>query len=320
MAAVIVALGAATPARADERYDEAKAIFAQAGEAFEAGDRARAAELYQRAFDTYPTPTAAFWHGRALASMGRLVAADARYRVAAEWVLTADAPPAYAEARAAAEREREALAPRIPHVVLRVTAAGAEVEIDGKLLAPQALNVRLPVDPGAHVVSARAPGRAAFRRALELAEGAQVALEVELPELSVAGPTAAPPSRETRPAEPGLGAQRIAGAVFLGLGGAGAVVWAVSGGLYLSKQAEVDERCDPAPEGGDEYLCDSQDAVDAAEAGKVLGTVNDVALFAGLGCAALGAVLLLTASDEGEAAVSLAPSRSGIGLGLEGRF
>src|SRR5262245_49673989 len=69
-------------ADADPAADKATArdLFYQASAAMKSGDHRRAAELFARSDRLYPTPTAALGEARALAQLGRLVAAYDLYQ------------------------------------------------------------------------------------------------------------------------------------------------------------------------------------------------------------------------------------------------
>jgi tetratricopeptide (TPR) repeat protein len=113
---VVWALAAlASPAFAQEdARAQAAAVFAEAGTALEAHDYERAAELYQRAGSLFPTPTAAYWHGKSLDALMRLIAARERYAEAAGWPHADDEPESYARARELAARELRQVDARIP--------------------------------------------------------------------------------------------------------------------------------------------------------------------------------------------------------------
>lgn len=98
-------------------------------------------------------------------------------RVGSAWVeyqkalTAAKAEGQQARARLAEERIA-ALDARVPWLtVVAPEASGAEVLLDGAALAPPALGKELPVDPGAHTVSARAEDGARAAEDVTLAEG-----------------------------------------------------------------------------------------------------------------------------------------------------
>jgi hypothetical protein len=85
-----------------------------------------------------------------------------------------------------ASRRADGLEPRLAKVVVRLPPDGhsapIDVRLDGATLAPSAIGVELPVDPGAHTVQAASPGRRAFVKTFSIAtEGVTTAIAIDLP-------------------------------------------------------------------------------------------------------------------------------------------
>lgn len=176
---------------------------------------------------------ALFQEGRALAATGDYPAACAKFeaargfapwvgvllnladcyehvgRTASAWVIfqqahdlaarTDDPRTAYASSRA------RALEPVISYVTLDATAAtGARISLDGRALLPGSMDAGLPVDPGAHTISASAEGRASWTTTIEVAPAARAHVRVPalvaLPSLArpTRPPSSQPPQRRTR--------------------------------------------------------------------------------------------------------------------------
>jgi hypothetical protein len=149
---VTCALLAATTARAAEPKDEARRILDEGSALYRAGDYQGALTRFERAREIYPSARIYFNMGQALHRLQRRAAAvDAFERFLEE------APDAAAEPRHDAERLLEELRPQIGRV--RVAAsAGSEIAIDGKTVGTAPLSRAVPLDPGGHDLSARAPG------------------------------------------------------------------------------------------------------------------------------------------------------------------
>jgi hypothetical protein len=81
------------------------------------------------------------------------------------------------------------LGPRVPRLTVMLEPAGADavVTLDGTALSPSQLDVRLPVDPGEHVLEATARGRSPVRRSFSMQEGYVTVVEMDTRE-----PTPAP--------------------------------------------------------------------------------------------------------------------------------
>ncbi len=123
-------------------------------------------------------------------------------KIATAWVEFQKALTA-ARAEGQADRERlakdriDVLEPRVPWLTIAVTATdGVEVTLDGATIQPAAYGKEMPVDPGAHVVAAKAPGKQAFEERFELRESEKKTITVPLPDLVATPPL--PPPKETR--------------------------------------------------------------------------------------------------------------------------
>ena len=93
---------------------------------------------------------------------------------------------------AAARKRSDALATRLPHLVLEGTAPrGAEIRRDSTVIGAAELGASIPVDPGTHKVTVRAPGSVAWEVAVTVREGATV--RVKLPDTLQAVPVAVAP-------------------------------------------------------------------------------------------------------------------------------
>lgn len=90
-----------------------------------------------------------------------------------------------------AEARITAIEPRVPWIKL-VATKDTTVTLDGGVVAPVAFGTEMPVDPGAHVVTARGGGDGAFETRVDLREGEHRSVVVELAE-------PLPPLEEPRP-------------------------------------------------------------------------------------------------------------------------
>jgi hypothetical protein len=131
-------------------------------------------------------------------------------KVATAWV---DFQQALTSARTEGDQERarfaqtrlDAIGPRVPWLVISAPAEsrpdGLEVTLDGAALDTFALGKEIPVDPGHHVLAARAPKHKPIEGSLELAEGdhktwALPQLEREEEKHDVIAPPPAGPKRD----------------------------------------------------------------------------------------------------------------------------
>lgn len=180
-------------------------------------------------------------------------------------------------------RERlDAVAPRLPKVTLVPPAQaieGLHVEIDGASLGPAALGVPLPLDPGVHRASARAPGRAPWSWEGTLAQGER--LELPIPELardavSPVPPPAPPPSPSVAEKRTFSTASYVTGGVAVGaLIGA-----AVTGLIALDRQSTYNRLCVT-----DRNYCPDPAGRDAGASARTFAWISTAALATGVGAA-----------------------------------
>lgn len=119
----------------------------------------------------------------------------------------------------------------------------------------------------------------------------------------------------------GSSPQRLLGFVALGVGGAGLLVGAVSGGLAVSRHGSLIDAC-PTGHCRPDQKAALQPDVDAY---NTLGAVSTVGFLAGGVVAGAGVILLLTApravqTREASASISIRPMLGPGYLGAQGSF
>lgn len=264
---------------------------------------------------------------------GALLAAALCYeragRLASAWA-------AYTEATARAKQEgsvdREEVArnkatelePKLAKLVIELepgaSVPGLSVSRDGVTVGEGVYGMALPVDPGPHVVEARAPGRQPFSAHVE-SVGAGV-VSVKIPALAaepaVATAPAAAPSRDAGASsadEPGFWSPlRVTGVIVAGVGLGGVAVGSVFGAKALSLNADSNENCD-----GD--ACGPTGFDDRTQARKA-GNLSTAFFAGGVALAALGAVLVIVGapSTDREASAFVTPLRGGAAAGFRTAF
>lgn len=300
---VLVALisSAAGPARAQsiDRPDDASRAEARkngyAGvESFQAGDFATARDRLDTAYQLLRVPSLGLWSARALAKLGKLVEADARYFEVSRLPSSVGDEAIQEQARRDARDERAALAPRIPSIVVRVQGAPSgdvTVLIDG--VAPAgALAARHQVNPGSHKIEGvRGTTRAEIEVAVREGEQKEAILRFAPRPLESgsAGSTEAAIGAPVGATMPRSYALRTVGWVALGGGASGLVVGAVTALVLRSKKNDLDA-----------IGCDGGSACPPSEAGNVdsynrLRPVPTISLIAGAALAGVGVYLLTTA-------------------------
>ncbi len=202
-----------------------------------------------------------------------------------------------------AKKHAAALKKSVPRLVVRLAKdapAGTTVKRDGTELGTPSLGTPLPVDPGEHVLTARADNGATAERTVAIKEGEtrEVTLRLTAPAHSedvTPAPVGAPVDPGT--AEPqqdkagdGSG-QRTTGLVLMGVGAAGVVVGTVTGLMVLGKKGTIEDNCGI---GGDETAC-SADGVSEADSAKTLALVSTIGFGIGIAGLGAGATLFFTA-------------------------
>lgn len=205
----------------------------------------------------------------------------------------------------------EAIAPRVSWLTLKFVAArpsGYELRRDGSLLDERELDAPIPVDPGPHLIEARAPDRMPWKATFRVDDGASTT-KLDVPDLKVAprpGPVVI-----TRTSGR---AQRIVGGVLAGIGVVGLGVGSALGVVVLNDQAATTMPGNPA-------YCDDA-AHTCLDGGRLrsdalgLSHVVDVTMAVGVAAVIGGAIVYFTAPKNVDAKVAagipLAPTANGI--------
>ncbi len=226
-----------------------------------------------------------------------------------------------AQSKAAKQRDREAVArrraallePRLPRLVIAVYSVtdGLEIERDGGAVGAAAWGGAIPVDPGVHRVTARAPGKETWETTVAAVEGATVRVSVPRDLAPVAGPSAVAKRGATH---------RTLGWLSAGLGAAAIGVGLGFGLSSLASRNDSRSHCT-----GD--ACDAAGLRLRADAISS-GSIATIASIAGGAAVAGGLILVLTApagapsSHEPAGKVRATPTMAigGGGLMLQGVF
>jgi hypothetical protein len=315
--AVALFVALSVPARAEPADGPAggpaRELWLQGNQYWEAGDYARAADRFDRAYEIEHTPVLGLWVARSLARAGRLLAAAARYDELSKQNLPSDAGAKDWGAKRDAQAERQRLLLRVPSVVVTIDGAPKEqvsVTVNDQPLPPSSIGLPRLVDPGSVRVRGTR-GESAVEATVELDEG-----EVKTARLAFGAPRPVPPSAtQARASQAGHGGvksrssarahgaaraertgdgRRVVGYVAMGVGGAALLTGSVFGLLSLDDQSRLDGRCPDS-------LCppNLSSDLDAYESRKTIATVG---LLSGAALTAAGFVLYVTAPRSEHAA------------------
>jgi hypothetical protein len=307
----------AKPSGADRAT--ARALAIEGYRALQKGDFGTAEERFRRADSLVHAPTLMVDHARALVGLGRLVEAYEDYRLVMREGVPQGSPMTWRRALKDAERGLKALEPRLAWLTITVKGPSEpSVLVDDTPVPPAALGVRRATDPGERRVKASAPGFVASEEAVTLAEGEDKTVELA-PAPDPASPAAPVQASKARPVPQSPPPKRPSNTVAyaaLGLGGAGLVVGAVTGVLFLGKRSELSSKC-PDPSN-----CQERQLIDEYNR---YGTVSGVSFGVGVAASAVGVWLLVShkgAERPPEASKPLAvvPYVSVGQLGLTGAF
>lgn len=314
----------ASPAFAQESDAAARATARKLGnagiDAYNAADFPAAADKLDKAYKVLQAPSLGLWSARAFVKNGRLVEASERYVEVSRLPIVGGNRQVQEQAKEDAQKEHEALAPRIPSLVVKLEGATPEqvsVSVDGKPLPPELIGESAPANPGAHkITGVRGDDKTELN--VTLAEGSeQVALLrfkpqspssaplATAPAGAVAGaaPAAAtastPPPDEAAPkAESSGSIAPVLGWIGVGLGGAAIVAGGITGAMAIEKKADLIESGDC--EGG----CDESSG--RYRNFETLRNVSTICFISGGIVAATGIVLLVLAPSDDPNNVSLA--------------
>jgi tetratricopeptide (TPR) repeat protein len=335
-----VAAGDARAQQGDAASRAAVRSLAIEGDAlYDKGDFAAALERYRKAGALIAAPTVRLREALCLEMLGKWVEAADLYRQVSRARLDASSPAGFRDAVEQAARQVTALEPRIPKLVIALGGDdldGAKVQVDGREVPAAAFGSGWPVDPGRHEVTASKGARRVAVQ-VEAKEGTAQTVRLDLPTPPPPQPPQPPPPPPPAPAPaasttsstPALAstpppsraqgagsAQRAAGWIGIGVGGAALAIGAITGAVAMSKKSslESDGSCS-------DNLC-SPEASGEVDAYRSMRTISTVGFAVGAVGVGAGIVLLLVAPSQGGEAAR-AGVRPWVGLGgagVSGRF
>jgi hypothetical protein len=244
-----------------------------------------------------------------------------------------------------AQAQARALEPRLSYVKINAGAApqGVVINVGETRLEGAALDTKIPMDPGKHILELSAPGYEGMRREVEVGEAGSI-VQIILPNLTplrepaepVAEPQAVPNHRVQPDPPQGAGlvdahATAMPAApdhtwayILGGIGFAGLGAGAVLGVLAQSKNDEAKDLCD-----GNTTNCPAGTADKANEAQR-LSTAGWIAGGAGLASVGVAAVMYFTSETPQAGGARIVPrARTGwtpllredrLGVLLQGTF
>jgi hypothetical protein len=272
----------------------AEALFQQAKKLFDSGDNAQACAKFDASQRLDPAVGTLLYLGDCYEKLGKSASAWASFKEASSLAeRTGDKRKETADIRISA------LQPRVSYLKVNVAGGteGIVVRQNGVDVAAASWGAALPVDAGSYNIEASAPGKQAWSKSVDIADGGST-VSVDVPLL--ADPSAAPPPpqpgapRQPQPAEEqgraGGSSLVVAGAVIAGVGVIGLVVGGVMGGMAISSNDDSLAECRPE----DETVC-SQAGFDLREDAKTQALVSTIGFIGGGVLLAAGVVMIIVA-------------------------
>jgi hypothetical protein len=238
-ALALAVLAGQAPAWAQDAAElkKARAQFQQATELEQAKNWTAALQAFREVGQVRMTPQVRFHIAVCEEGLGRLVAALGGYELA-----LADADKVGPDFKGEVEENVNKLRARIPKLVIErgAGANAAAIELDGVAVGDSSVGVEVPLDPGPHAVTAKAPNRKPFEASVTLTEEETTRLEVKLeelpPELVRTGTGAPPPEKPP---------SKVVPFVIGGVGVASLIGSGVLFGLRQSTLKELEDACGP---------------------------------------------------------------------------
>lgn len=283
------------PVREDHARLTARDLASQGVEAFDRGEYQASLALVRRAHELVQAPTICIYIARSLEKLDKWVEAAEAFRRCATYQVQPDASEAFRQAVKDAERELQALLPRIPRLTVVVPPGtkpeAALLTLDGSRLPVAMIGVKLPVDPGRHELRGTNSTGMSVVAAVEILEGQSLELGLPLASPSKPKPDVLAFAREGAPASsPSAGSwQRTLGWVGLGVGAAGLGTGIATGLIAVAEHRDAERHCL-------NYRCiEGSTGEQAVERFRSLRTVSAVSYIVGATGLGAGAILLLTA-------------------------
>ncbi|MBS2018994.1 MAG: hypothetical protein JST00_39370 [Deltaproteobacteria bacterium] len=286
------------------------------------GDLKGALKSYQAADAIMGVPTTGIEVARTQAALGLLLEARETLAKVLRTPPKPGEPPAFTNARKAAETLNGELATRIPSVTIAVQPpepnAPVQITFDGENVPPAATQAPRKVNPGKHVIVARS-GAAERTEEISVAERESKTVNIDLAKKAAIGPGPSSVDDGSSPESTGSGSGwKVVMWSGFAVGAIGVGIGSVTGIMAFSKTSDVESQCTGTS-------CPPRVASDL-DSSLSTGTISTVAFViggVGLATGVLGLVMSKSASTpEGTpvARVRVKPEVGPTWAGLSGVF
>jgi hypothetical protein len=286
--------------------ETARSMMQEGRELRDKGDLKGALQRFKSADDIMHVPTTSFEVARTQVALGMLVEALDTIAAIRRTPALSDDPTPFKDARVKADELDAQVEGKVPSLSITVS-GGAEgetpaISVDGVSLPAASAGVPRKVNPGHHVVTARAPSGQA-KEELDVAEGERKDVQLVL----ASGGT---PPGENPPSDQGPEAAHnivhTPGPLTYGgiiVGGIGLVGGAITGLMTLSKASAVKSECT-----GPNKTCTTAQGKSDLSAGNSLATISTIGFAVAGAGAAVAVVSLILGHKAPEAGSGNAPS------------
>lgn len=288
---LLASLGISSVAYADPSLSEretARAAMDDGDAKRDKNDLRGALKSYLAADAIMNVPTTGIEVARTQAALGQLLEARETLAKVMRNPAKPGEPPAFANARKAAETLNAELGTRIPSVTVVVQNAdpnATQLTFDGEVVPPAAAQAARKVNPGKHVVVAKAGGNERTEEII-VSEKEAKTLTIDLSKKTVVSPP--PTTEEPEPSSPSNGKSTWKIVMWSGfaVGAVGVGIGSVTGIMAFSKTSDVESQCNGSS-------CPPRLSSDL-DSSLSLGTVSTIAFVfgaAGIGVGVLGLVM-----------------------------
>jgi hypothetical protein len=287
---------------ADADKTTARSLAKTGFDALDAKEYEKAVDLFTRADKLYYAPTILLGLARAQVALHKYVEGLETYQRIINEKLPDNANKHFKNAVKDARKEVVGLDEKIGWVTINVTGPDKpEVTVDGVAVPAAAVGVKRAVNPGEHVVEAKAQGYLADQQSFTVQAGGHEEIGFELK----IDPNAEEPPEPVGSDDEAPGStQKILAYVSLGVGGAALLIGAITGGIAMGKHGDLEDNCP------NEQCPMAQEST--LDAFNTTSTVSTVGFIAGGLLAATGVVLLLTAPSAQEPEAPTVSARFGL--------
>jgi hypothetical protein len=301
IAACLAAPGAwAQPSGADR--ETARSMMQEGRDLREKGDLKGALQRFKAADDIMHVPTTSLEVARVQVTLGLLIEALDTIATIRKTPAQPDEPAPFKDARAKADELDAKVEGRVPSLSITVTGAAAgdspAIAVDGVSLPAGAAGVPRKVDPGHHVVTARA-GSGEAKEEIDVTEGEQKEVALAITTGDGSGGEGAPSDVEPKHSVVhSPGALTWAG---IAIGGVGLLGGVVTGVMTLSKASTVKGECTG---GTNKTTCTTTTGVSDLSSANSFATIADISF----AVAAVGAGVAIVSLIVGHKPASAEPA------------